>query len=213
MTVPVFARHDVLRRIRHAEEWLRWARHDCLRGDLRGMALRLMLAEAEIRHVRETRLREALRSGAPLRPRRPRAGGVGAAVGLAAVTVVAAAISVGVPRQGAGPVGVESPASALRSSAPAWAGAVRLQTGGFLTLVQDQEVGSPWQHEVMGGLQQGMVTDLLGGTAERSGVSVMAVEAVPPPSGSGTKGRTASSGLPRAGGSPVPVRAVATPRF
>lgn len=49
------ARPDpLLRHIRHAEEWLGRARGDWRRGNAPGALLRLMLAEAEIRHARET---------------------------------------------------------------------------------------------------------------------------------------------------------------
>lgn len=56
----------VLAHIGHAERWLRRARADYQRGDLRQVVLRLLLAEAEIRRARE--------SGAAmteLPPRRP----------------------------------------------------------------------------------------------------------------------------------------------
>ncbi|HET7265048.1 MAG TPA: hypothetical protein VFL28_10290 [bacterium] len=44
----------LLRHIRHAEEWLGRARLDWRRGNAPAAMLRLMLAEAEIRHARET---------------------------------------------------------------------------------------------------------------------------------------------------------------
>ena len=44
----------LLRHIRHAEDWLRRARHDWRSGNAPAAVLRLMLAEAEIRHARET---------------------------------------------------------------------------------------------------------------------------------------------------------------
>ncbi len=44
----------LLRHIRHAEDWLRRARHDWRGGNAPAAMLRLMLAEAEIRHARET---------------------------------------------------------------------------------------------------------------------------------------------------------------
>ncbi|HKX19605.1 MAG TPA: hypothetical protein VJT33_16515, partial [bacterium] len=44
----------LLRHIRHAEDWLARARFDWRRGNAPAALLRLMLAEAEIRHARET---------------------------------------------------------------------------------------------------------------------------------------------------------------
>ncbi len=44
----------LLRHIRHAEDWLGRARLDWRRGNAPAAMLRLMLAEAEIRHARET---------------------------------------------------------------------------------------------------------------------------------------------------------------
>lgn len=44
----------VLAHIGHAEQWLRRARADYERGDLRRVVLRLLLAEAEIRRARES---------------------------------------------------------------------------------------------------------------------------------------------------------------
>lgn len=44
----------LLRHIRHAEDWLARARLDWRRGNAPAAMLRLMLAEAEIRHARET---------------------------------------------------------------------------------------------------------------------------------------------------------------
>jgi hypothetical protein len=46
-------RDSIVDHIRHAEEWLRWARIDYRRGDVRSTVLRLFLAEAEIQHARE----------------------------------------------------------------------------------------------------------------------------------------------------------------
>ena len=44
----------ILEHIRHAEAWLRRARGDCARGNVRQVVLRLLLAEAEIRRARES---------------------------------------------------------------------------------------------------------------------------------------------------------------
>ena len=56
----------VLAHIGHAERWLRRARADYERGDLRQVVLRLLLAEAEIRRARESGA-----AIADLPPRRP----------------------------------------------------------------------------------------------------------------------------------------------
>ncbi len=56
----------VLAHIGHAERWLRRARADYERGDLRRVVLRLLLAEAEIRWARESGA-----AIADLPPRRP----------------------------------------------------------------------------------------------------------------------------------------------
>ena len=47
----------IVEHIRHAEAWLRQARGDCARGDVRRVVLRLLLAEAEIRRARESGVR------------------------------------------------------------------------------------------------------------------------------------------------------------
>src|SRR5579859_829066 len=90
------ARPDpLLRHIRHAEEWLGRARGDWRRGNAPAALLRLMLAEAEIRHARETGTAVA-RSAAPVgdgqadrsrRGRRPLA-----AAAIAAAAVLAAGL-------------------------------------------------------------------------------------------------------------------------
>jgi hypothetical protein len=70
----VAAPDPLLRHICHAEGWLRRARLDWRRGNAPAAMLRLMLAEAEIRHARETGPaltgpRDARSTPAPLRPR------------------------------------------------------------------------------------------------------------------------------------------------
>lgn len=82
------------RHIRHAEDWLRWARRDHRRGNFRGVVLRLLLAEAEIRHAREAADRPdetpGLRRPAPARIRPLVAGTAGAALIVCALGVYAA---------------------------------------------------------------------------------------------------------------------------
>jgi hypothetical protein len=70
----------LLRQIGYAEDWLRRAQRDWEKGDTPAALRRLMLAEAEIRHARET--------GAVLR--RPAADRVGAAPGRLVAGLVAA---------------------------------------------------------------------------------------------------------------------------
>jgi hypothetical protein len=72
----------LLRQIGYAEDWLRRARRDWQNGDTRGALRRLMLAEAEIRHARET--------GAVLQ--RPAADRAGAAPGRRLVAGLVAAL-------------------------------------------------------------------------------------------------------------------------
>ena len=112
----------VARHIQHAEEWLRWARSDYRRGDTRAAVLRLLLAEAEIRHARETGTRVAQSPGASSRHRRR-----GMAVVGAAVALVLAAAAYTTLRSG----GRYGPAAVV----PSPAGVVQLETGRFLTLV------------------------------------------------------------------------------
>jgi len=85
----------LLRHIRHAEEWLGRARGDWRRGNAPAAMLRLMLAEAEIRHARETGAGTAVRPSASSREggqsgRGRRAGWPRAAAMIAAAAVVAA---------------------------------------------------------------------------------------------------------------------------
>jgi hypothetical protein len=132
----------MLHHIRHAEEWLRSARGDCRRGDVRSALLRLLLAEAEIRHARE--------ADPPL-PVRPSGGlrtsGLFASLGAAAAVAVAAAVwYAAFFAQLAHPV----PSVARRVGAPAAQsaqeplGVVQLESGRFLTLVPPpQDGGAP----------------------------------------------------------------------
>src|SRR5579864_9527083 len=57
----------LLRHIRYAEDWLGRARRDWRRGNAHAAMLRLMLAEAEIRHARESGAETAV--GRPAAPR------------------------------------------------------------------------------------------------------------------------------------------------
>jgi hypothetical protein len=87
----------LLRRIRHAEGWLRRARTDWRRGNAPAALLRLMLAEAEIRQAREDGAAAASPSRGMSRP-----GGAGrpvrivrAAAAVAAAVVLAGGIGYG----------------------------------------------------------------------------------------------------------------------
>jgi hypothetical protein len=134
----------VARHIQHAEEWLRWARSDYRRGDMRAAVLRLLLAEAEIRHARETGTRFAVSPRASWRPRRR-----GMAVVGVAVALVLAAAAYTTLRSGGryGPVAVVPSFPGPGTAAPLPpGGVVQLETGRFLTLVPalagaDQEPG------------------------------------------------------------------------
>lgn len=132
----------LLRHLRHAEEWLRWARSDYRRGDLRGAVLRLLLAEAEVRHAREAGSQRI--EDTPARPfRRTRLAAVGA-FGAAAVLAVAAygafLSEAGAPRAAAVPV---APAAHLAPAGSDSWGVVRLDTGDFLTLLSSSPQASP----------------------------------------------------------------------
>jgi len=131
----------LLRHLRHAEEWLRWARSDYRRGDLRGAVLRLLLAEAEVRHAREAgslRIEET-----PARPvRRMRLATVGAfsAAAVLAVAAYGAFLSgAGTSRVAAFPV---VPASHVAPVGNESSGVVRLDTGDFLTLMSSDPQAS-----------------------------------------------------------------------
>jgi hypothetical protein len=75
---------EISRRIRHAEQWLRWARSDCRRGEPRSAVLRLLLAEAEIRRAREDGMDVPEAPVRPTRRIRPAVAGVAAALVIAA---------------------------------------------------------------------------------------------------------------------------------
>lgn len=78
----------LLRHIGYAEDWLRRARYDWRRGDGPGALRRLMLAEAEIRHARES----GAALGAPQAGPRQPAPAWRLVAGLAGAAVLAAAI-------------------------------------------------------------------------------------------------------------------------
>lgn len=93
----------LLRRIRHAEDWLRRARHDWQGGNAPAAMLRLMLAEAEIRHARETGAERVAQSNLVTGRR---AGWSRAAAVIAAAAVLAAGLGyasmqMGMPRNDA----------------------------------------------------------------------------------------------------------------
>jgi hypothetical protein len=89
-------RPDVLlRHIGYAEEWLRRARRDWRRGDGAAAVRRLLLAEAEIRHARETAAVQPVRAGARADAARR------LVAGLAAVIVLAAGMGYALTRAGA----------------------------------------------------------------------------------------------------------------
>lgn len=127
----------ILHHIRHAEEWLRWARGDCRRGDLRSAVLRLLLAEAEIRHAREV---GPSIGGLPVSARRGSRlllAMMGAAAALA-IAVVGYAVS-------SAPLGHPDVPGARTAEAPQ--GIVQLDTGRFLRVVlapQDRADARPF---------------------------------------------------------------------
>jgi hypothetical protein len=131
----------LLRHIRHAEEWLRCARGDYRRGDRRAALLRLLLAEAEIHHARESA------AGVHAEPAaRPRRGRLPAAIVAAAAALVLASIWYqAVVRTG---TMSESPARGFASAATGdvsveMGGPVRLDTGGLLNTVPPFAEGPP----------------------------------------------------------------------
>jgi len=124
----------LLRHLRHAEEWLRWARSDYRRGDLRGAVLRLLLVEAEVQRARETGVRLVEQAPAPRASRFP-AIAVGA---LGAVTVVLVAVGYAALLSGSGASPTGAPAAQAAAAPAGPPGLVQLDTGNFLTLVQAQ---------------------------------------------------------------------------
>jgi hypothetical protein len=127
MSMPPMMRH-----IRYAEQWLRWARADYRRGEVRGAILRLMVAEAEIRHARA--------AGMSTTPEPPRV--VSRSGRLAAVAMGSAAVlllGLGYPLFRGGESGRQPAAVTQTTSAPF--GPVQLQSGSLLVLVPPGDVG------------------------------------------------------------------------
>ncbi|HEV2281575.1 MAG TPA: hypothetical protein VGX75_04190 [bacterium] len=131
----------LLRHIRHAEEWLGRARRDWRRGNAPAAMLRLMLAEAEIRHARETGGRAASppEGGQVDRSRRagwPRAAAVIAAAAILAAGLGYASLGLGLARHEALAARDGSAAAISGPGGPAGAGIsrtiVRLDSGEFL---------------------------------------------------------------------------------
>lgn len=124
----------LLRHIRHAEDWLGRARLDWRRGNAPAAMLRLMLAEAEIRHARE--------SGAAAPPGGRRVAWPKAAAAIAAAAVVAAGLGYASIRSG------QQGGLAERAGSPAALPSglsrtiVRLDTGQFLMPDREQIAGS-----------------------------------------------------------------------
>lgn len=130
----------LLRHIRHAEDWLGRARLDWRRGNAPAAMLRLMLAEAEIRHARESGVVAAPPVAVP-------AGGgrvawPKAAAAIAAAAVLAAGLGYASMRSG------QQGALAERDGSPAGLPGglsrtiVRLDTGQFLMPDREQTAGA-----------------------------------------------------------------------
>ncbi len=125
MSMPPMMRH-----IRYAEQWLRWARADYRRGEVRGAVLRLMVAEAEIRHARAAGMatvdspRVVSRSGRL----------VAVAMGGAAVLL----LGLGYPLFRGGESARQPAVETQITSAPF--GPVQLQSGNLLVLVPPGDV-------------------------------------------------------------------------
>jgi hypothetical protein len=120
----------VMRHIRYAEQWLRWARADYRRGEVRGAVLRLMVAEAEIRQAREAGMSTPDSQRAV-----PRSGRlVAAAMGGAAVLLLGLGYTMFRGGESARQPAMETP----MASAPF--GSVQLQSGDLLVLVPPGDV-------------------------------------------------------------------------
>jgi len=146
----------LLRHIRHAEDWLRRARHDWRSGNPPAAMLRLMLAEAEIRQARETGAEGAI----SVRPRR--AGWFRAAAVIAAAAVLAAglgyaSIRTSLPRN-------DALAARDGSAGPGGGGIARtivqLDSGQFLLPDRGQTVAGGPGGPGAGGLQLAVPVDL-----------------------------------------------------
>ncbi|MHB8730509.1 MAG: hypothetical protein ACYDAB_01805 [bacterium] len=134
----------LLRHIRQAEEWLGRARRDWRRGNAPAAMLRLMLAEAEIRHAREVGAGTAARRSASAREEGQtglsrRAGWPRAAAAIAAAAVLAAGLgyaSLGPGLARHDTLAAQDPAAALPGQGRFGGGIsrtiVRLDSGEFL---------------------------------------------------------------------------------
>ena len=121
----------ILHHIRHAEQWLRWARSDCERGDARAAVLRLLLAEAEVRRARESGTQVAPEPLVPLRRRRTAV----VAGALAAAAVLATTGYIMLRSSGPNPDVSARPALRAVPAADGREAIVRFESGRFLALM------------------------------------------------------------------------------
>jgi len=147
----------ILNHIRHAEQWLRWARSDCERGDARAAVLRLLLAEAEVRRARESGTQIPQLAPVPVPHRHPSV--VAGAVAAAAVLATTAYIMLRSP--GASPD--TTARSTLRAVPAAGRGVVQLESGRFLTLMGLRPGGWPGSEAGAGPATFGTAGGLGGG--------------------------------------------------
>lgn len=127
----------ILVHIRHAERWLRRARSDCRRGDVRQAVLRLLLAEAEIRRARES---DAMIVAAPPRRVPPAWFILGAVAATVVVLTVHALMKPPVP----GPVAAAPSAVSVAPAGQGLGGGVlRFESGGVLPFVGFPTGGRP----------------------------------------------------------------------
>ena len=125
----------ILEHIRHAEAWLRQARRDLARGDVRQVVLRLLLAEAEIRRARESgdSAGAPVSSGGGIQSVGRRVKVIWAAVAAAGLLVAAASVLLrplgSVPQAGTPAVGRAVAAS------DGGGGRLRFESGGILPFV------------------------------------------------------------------------------
>lgn len=140
----------LLRHIRHAEEWLRRARADWRRGNAPAAMLRLMLAEAEIRHARETGAGASVGRtvvGGERRARWPRSAAAIVAAAVVAAGLGYASMRTAPARHDALVSGDGSAAGLPRDRGPAGAGPlrmiVRLDSGQLLMPDRGRPAGGP----------------------------------------------------------------------
>jgi len=155
----------IVRQIRRAEAWLRWARNDCRRGDIRSAVLRLLLAEAEIRHAREAGTSDAAGPAAPGRSWRLPLAMLGAAAALVIVVAAFAVVRSEFSRPVAGWQAARPTRLHAAPSAQEPLGVVQLDTGRLLTMIEtspsdtDAEGSpTPWGARVGGRFFDGPVT-------------------------------------------------------